>query len=593
MFSTTRFSDALNSQPEDGQYVDERHWPRVDFIFGYSSDLPHEIGDNQVFLEKDTGNLYIQGIRNLKKINSIGGEQPSNPGNSDNKPIKIADSVVVVADKTALDKEEPRKNTLYVIEDAGEIRYYDGEAYRVLYNGDVKTVTGFHVNADVPKDAKFTDTTYKLVTDEEDGLMPASDHLKLKNMASKDDLKKGLNDIPSRDDFKTALASKANSEDVYAKSETDQKLAEALKSVSWKNPVDSYNALYAAYPDAEVDDICAVKNGNVYRYDGQTWTVLYEKVEIPAAATQTKDGLFSKEDKAALDNVPNTYASKDELQQAVQKIPDSSLFAGKQEVKDEIAAAVGPLATQVSLEELKSEVDNRQIPDAYSKIDSDKRYAQLTDLPDLTNYAKSSDLDAYLTKNESLDFVSSKTLENYVLGQDVPTMLSPYIKSSDAASTYAPLPPDGKAYVLDDALSSYAKQADYLTLLQRVAALERAVEKLQPQSDIKVMVMGYAKIDSNGEPTGDYYGIQEFTSKTNFIYETKLAGTSIQDDTLVRLFANTPEIKYNMSHIKATEEVDLPSINTVTKLDGPFYFLSEPFHIYRNDSKVYSGISVI
>ena len=592
MSSVLRFMDESQSKARTTKYAPEREWPRVDFIFGWSSDLPYELKDNQVLLTRDNGRLYIQGNKGLKWINQRGGNQTTDPDKED-KPVQAADNVVIVFDESALAGEEPRQNTLYVIEQSGEIKYYDGSTYKLLYSGNAETINGFHVEANVPKDAKFTDTTYQDVTDDKSGLMPPADHQKLKDVAMQNDLKKVINNVPTREDFKTGLLGKADRESVYTKEETDQNISNKVSSISWKQPVASFEEIATTYPNPKKDDIVAVADGNVYRYDGSAWNILYERIEMPKPATTTKSGLLSKEDKAAIDDIPKVYATKAALDTIEKEIPDITPLATTENMNTAIQRAVKPLATQASLDELKNEVDNKQIPDAYSKIESDNRYALATDLPNMNGYVRQDDLSSYVTKNESLSFATSASLSDYVMNRDMPTILTSYLKKSDASATYAPLPPTGKSYVLDDVLSAYVKQADYLFLLNRIATLERQVEALKPKSQEKVAVMGYAKVDESGLPTGDYYGIQEFSSKTNFIYETQLKGTAIVDDTPVRLFSNVNEIKYNGARIKAKEEADLPSIDVATKIEGPFYFLSESFHIYRNDDKVYAGISVI
>lgn len=49
--------------------------------------------------------------------------------------------------------------------------------------GNAATVNGHTVNADVPSDAVFTDTTYGVATMEEDGLMSAADKAKLDGLS--------------------------------------------------------------------------------------------------------------------------------------------------------------------------------------------------------------------------------------------------------------------------------------------------------------------------------------------------------------------------------------------------------------------------
>lgn len=54
---------------------------------------------------------------------------------------------------------------------------------RIANGGNADTVNGHTVNADVPVDAKFTDTTYEAATQSANGLMSAADKKKLDSNA--------------------------------------------------------------------------------------------------------------------------------------------------------------------------------------------------------------------------------------------------------------------------------------------------------------------------------------------------------------------------------------------------------------------------
>lgn len=63
------------------------------------------------------------------------------------------------------------------------IDYKDGNGILQRKQIDAGTVSGHIVQIDVPADAKFTDTTYNVVTTSENGLMSYSDKTKLDGIA--------------------------------------------------------------------------------------------------------------------------------------------------------------------------------------------------------------------------------------------------------------------------------------------------------------------------------------------------------------------------------------------------------------------------
>ena len=130
--------------------------------------------------------------------------------------------------------------------------------------GDADTVNGHTVEADVPADAVFTDTTYDAATLTEDGLMSAADKTKLNG------IEEGAN--------KTIVDT-------------------AINGLS-TNPV-SNKAVEAALRG---------KAANSHLHDTRyyTRTVMDAKLDEKAGkdvATQSADGLMSAEDKVKLDNV--------------------------------------------------------------------------------------------------------------------------------------------------------------------------------------------------------------------------------------------------------------------------------------------------
>lgn len=74
---------------------------------------------------------------------------------------------------------------------------FNGKDYSSPSGGDASTVNGHTVNSDVPANAKFTDTTYDIVSTEKDGLMSSSDKNNLEDL-----LKSYIdNTLPAETDF--------------------------------------------------------------------------------------------------------------------------------------------------------------------------------------------------------------------------------------------------------------------------------------------------------------------------------------------------------------------------------------------------------
>ena len=98
-------------------------------------------------------------------------------------------------------------------------------------------VNGHTVEADVPANAKFTDTTYTVVTDNISGLMPAESKYKLDNII--DEI---INDISESDAM--VYSSYALNKNYYSKNEIDALFAQ----IGWVGTLEDYNNLSIKNP---------------------------------------------------------------------------------------------------------------------------------------------------------------------------------------------------------------------------------------------------------------------------------------------------------------------------------------------------------
>ncbi len=103
------------------------------------------------------------------------------------------------------------------------------------------------------------------------------------------------------DDGSTLESNKANWDDKYTKSEIDNKLSAIETNIDWKESVDTFADITSAYPDPQDGWTVNVKDTDyTYRYSGEEWVVISANA-IPKA-TQSVDGLLTKEDKSSYDS---------------------------------------------------------------------------------------------------------------------------------------------------------------------------------------------------------------------------------------------------------------------------------------------------
>lgn len=89
---------------------------------------------------------------------------------------------------------------------------------------------------------------------------------------------------------------------LYTASEIDNKFSALETNIDWKESVDTFDAISAAYPNPEDGWTVNVKDTDyTYRYNGTNWVAISANA-IPKA-TASVDGLFSKEDYATFESL--------------------------------------------------------------------------------------------------------------------------------------------------------------------------------------------------------------------------------------------------------------------------------------------------
>lgn len=113
----------------------------------------------------------------------------------------------------------------------------------------------------------------------------------------------------------TITTNKPNWDDKYTKNEVDNKFSALETAIDWKEAVNTFSDLSATYPHPDDGWTVNVKDTDyTYRWSGTAWIAISANA-IPKA-TQSVDGLLSKEDKAALDDTnakKHTHSNKSTL----------------------------------------------------------------------------------------------------------------------------------------------------------------------------------------------------------------------------------------------------------------------------------------
>lgn len=111
----------------------------------------------------------------------------------------------------------------------------------------------------------------------------------------------------------------------YTPNEVDNKLSALETKIDWKEAVDTFNDIATIYPSPHDGWTVNVKDTDyTYRYDGDKWVVISANA-IPKA-TQSVDGLLSKEDKANYDDAnskKHTHNNKSILDKITQSLLDN------------------------------------------------------------------------------------------------------------------------------------------------------------------------------------------------------------------------------------------------------------------------------
>lgn len=91
-------------------------------------------------------------------------------------------------------------------------------------------------------------------------------------------------------------------DDMYTKSEVDNKFSSLETNIDWKESVSTYDDIATTYPNPDDGWTVNVKDTNItYRYDGEKWIAISANA-IPIATTSL-DGLMSSTDKIKLGNI--------------------------------------------------------------------------------------------------------------------------------------------------------------------------------------------------------------------------------------------------------------------------------------------------
>nr|DAL80214.1 MAG TPA: structural protein [Caudoviricetes sp.] len=99
----------------------------------------------------------------------------------------------------------------------------------------------------------------------------------------------------------TIQSNKPGWDDKYTRNEVDNKFATLENAIDWKESVGTYADIAITYPDPQDGWTVNVKDTDyTYRYSGTAWVVISANA-IPKA-TQSVDGLLTKEDKALYDD---------------------------------------------------------------------------------------------------------------------------------------------------------------------------------------------------------------------------------------------------------------------------------------------------
>lgn len=258
---------------------------------------------------------------------------------------------------------------------------------------------------DVPKGAKFTDTTYDLAVASDGaeqegkaGLMSPQDKAKLDaftktqveietEIDDKTKTKAEISSVYTKEDADKAFVKTGT---VYTKEDADSNLNLKVGSISWKEPAETAAALNTEITDAkEGTAVYAKDQKEFYVYKNSSWSKLIPDPEPTPTVTTTTDGLMSKEDKVKLDGLQNIdtsrflqQASNEEDQYLTRRVADGIYF--------KIPDSAKPLAykadVDTALESYRKKSDNVSMNDVTGL--GDKLLSITNNISDLQNSAK-------------------------------------------------------------------------------------------------------------------------------------------------------------------------------------------------------------
>lgn len=196
----------------------------------------------------------------------------------------------------------------------------------------------------------------------------------------------------------TINANKPNWDDKYTRDEVDNKFSAFETAIDWKETVNTFADLEISYPDPENGWTVNVKDTDyTYRWNGTMWVAISANA-IPKA-TQSMDGLLSKEEKTAYDDAyskRHTHANKAALDELTQDFLDRGNAA-----YSHIGSRSNPhgvTKTQVGLENVPNVTTDDQTP----------TFTQTAELENLSSGEKLTVLLGKIAKAVA-DYISHKT----------------------------------------------------------------------------------------------------------------------------------------------------------------------------------------
>lgn len=153
----------------------------------------------------------------------------------------------------------------------------------------------------------------------------------------------------------TINTNKPSWDDKYTRNEVDNKFSALETAIDWKEAVDTYADLTATYPRPDDGWTVNVKDTDyTYRWDGTAWIAISANA-IPKA-TQSVDGLLSKEDKKSYDDAHVHISNKDnphavtKSQVGLSNVENKSGATIRSEMtKDEVVEALGYTPPETSI----------------------------------------------------------------------------------------------------------------------------------------------------------------------------------------------------------------------------------------------------